>query len=250
MRIKFDEIERISQKGDRLEKIESIIEGCREGDPIMLSDLLARKNDIGGFINAVVGNHQYACLLDERPLMKWKIQVLRDEWGNTPCIGDVVVKREQKKVLDRRGKKVAPDVISASIIDGSYDKIHIKKTVYDIDRKGCITCTFKDAVSFINIKGVHPDSGRPITPRSPHSKEPQDAPNGSKLHVWYQLYKEMTKEAYERLPDIPTRSGPRRGIDPIERRDDNVRVEDVPHTSPMPIKVRPGQQNQNNQPSK
>lgn len=215
-KLNLDSISNIKDVGKRADTIVRMIEACAPDDPPLLSDLLARVNDVGGVLLQVLGEHQQNKIMNSGQQIKWKIKVLRDEWGNPPAPGDEVIRLVQRKLLDSNKLPIQPDDLSVSMVDGSYEDRFFDKIVFPVDEKGCIECNFNAAVSFLNLYGLHAHTKKPLTMKPEHSKEPVDAPNGTKIHVWYRKYQEVDKAGYEKLSKCPARKGPRRGLDPVE----------------------------------
>lgn len=195
--------------------IDAFIAKCAPDDPPFLSDLLAGIRKGGQPIMEELG-----ALYDQRvdPAFKWKIKVMRDEWGNEPEPGDKVVRKIQKPLFYGPGKPVPAHDINIDKVNGEYEKKWISTVTYVVDSKGCIVCEFRDAVYFLRAFGIHSRSKHKLCRhKDPHSLEP--APTGKinekgepeKLHVWYHRYREVTKQEYETLPEIEKIDKPKRG---------------------------------------
>lgn len=217
MRIDFSKIVSARKTGGELEPLlREMFDNCPLDDPPPLGDILVNIPYGGQDVMFELGgrfdeDNESGLSLEQR--FHWKILVLKDEWGNRPCFGDVVVRRIQKKLMDKKGHVIGGDKLSADILTGTYDGKWIKKVNYPVDEKGCITCTFRDAVYFLNTRGVHYKKRKPIgsSIHPEYSTEPVRAPDGNMLHVHYWLYTEVDKKAYAKLPAIEKRKSPKRG---------------------------------------
>ena len=229
---KYKEIRKQKEQRDF---VRSLASSCSAGDPIQLSDLIANKTGWGGSALMYLGTMAQR-RGDVAADMTWKIKVLRDEWGNKLGPGDVVVKRTPRPLIDELGASVKPQEMSVAMLDGSYEEKYIIKTKYEVDEKGCIECGFTDAVYFMHNYGLHEKTGRVLSTKEEHSREPVDAPNGQKLHCHYWRFQEVSKKDYEALPEIPSywkdgkRIPPLRGLASFEevenfRKDEELRKE-------------------------
>ena len=216
-RLNSEEVKKRRQKSARREYIQDVIsKKCTETDPIQLSDLIVNAGNWGGSALVVLGGNHRESIGDGETPMMWKIRVVRDEWGNKLTQGDKVYRRTQKSLKDREDQLLSPAEMSRALQDGSYDERFLKVKEFKVDKKGCITCNFEDAVHFLNIWGMHSETGRALTTKKELSREPVDAPNGQKLHCHYWRYREMTEEQYKALPELAKRKEPLRGIAPVE----------------------------------
>jgi hypothetical protein len=190
------QLQDIVQKTDRAREV---IADCKPGEPLFLSTAVVKRDADSSVVLKELAIEEESSLLSRRDPMIWKILVLKDEWGNVPNPGDKVVKVTPKPL--KRGDAVIPiDERNVAMMDGSYKDLYEDRREYIVDEKGCIDCSFTDAVYFLSTRGKHLKSNRPMTTMHEMSTEPVLAPDGNKLHVHYWLYKEMTKESYEKLP--------------------------------------------------
>lgn len=163
-------------------------------DGIYLSDVLIRAGYEGGVVLIELAKLETTALRSRRKPQTWNIFVLRDQWGNVPGPGDKVIKIDKRPDLGTSGNR------NIAKLDGSYAERYEDRIEYEVDEKGCITCTFTDAGHFLNLWGVHGRTNRTMTTKPEHSEEPCDCPGGGKKHVWYWRYKEVTAAEYEKLP--------------------------------------------------
>ncbi|MCK5610766.1 hypothetical protein KAR91_53330 [Candidatus Pacearchaeota archaeon] len=215
-RLDADEVKKRTDKTDRREYIHEQIAACKKGEAIQISDLIVNAGKWGGAALICLSQDAKSKRDDDEQQMRWNIKVKRDEWGNELGPGDVVLRKTQKILKDRSGHLISPMEMSRALQDGSYDKRFVKVKEFKIDNYGCIECNFEDAVHFLNIWGLHCETGRALTTKKETSKEPVNAPNGQKLHCHYWRYQEMTEDQYAKLPELKKRVPPLRGLDDIE----------------------------------
>jgi hypothetical protein len=142
---------------------------------------------------------------------RWKIQVVRDEWGNPPVPGEFVERRIQKKPVDAAGRKLKSRAINDAKRRGTWERDFVEIRRFEIDDRGCIECSYDDAGWFLSEFGMHYDqSGVAICGRKEISGGPCKAPDGKQKHIWYWRYQEAPPWVYEKLPLI-TGDKPHRG---------------------------------------
>jgi hypothetical protein len=212
----YNKVANIAQKNEKYEYTRGVIDKCKPGDPIQLSDCLVNKSNWGGMVLFELGAKNQEDIMNGSTPMMWKIKVLCDEWGNKLGPGDSVYKKVRKTLIKRDGKPVDSSAISTAILDGSYDEKFVTRKKFELDEKGCINCNFDDAVYFLNREGVHAVTGRTLSFKPATSREPLETPNGQKLHCHYWKYREVTAEQYKKLPKLKKRTEPLRGLDDIE----------------------------------
>jgi len=219
MRIDFSKIVSARKTGGELGPLfNEMFHNCPLDDPPPIGDNLVQMSYGGQEVMSELGgrfeeDNLSSLTVEDR--LRWKIQILKDEWGNKPRPGDVLVRRIQKKPKDRKGNMVGGDQLSADMRMGNYDEKWIRKVNYQVDEKGCITCTFDAAVFFLNTRGIHYKTRRPVgtTIHPEYSTEPVKAPSGEMLHVHYWLYTEVDKKAWAALPKIEENKKPKRGYE-------------------------------------
>lgn len=184
-------------------QVDLIMAECQESEPPFLSDLLIGVNNGGQPILIALGDREKAEMeLSDDERFRWKIQVLRDEWGNEPVPGEFVERVIQKNLYKKEGKPVPATDLSAAKVDGSYSRKYERRLRYEVDGKGCIVCGFSAAMYFLTVYGVHSVTGYALTTKPEHSTGVSKAPNGNQLHVWYWRYKEMDTKAYKVLAPV------------------------------------------------
>ena len=180
--------------------VDEVIAGCEPGDPLFLSDAIVRGGREGSTVLYGLALQEEKALLERKEPMLWKLLVIQDEWGDIPQPGDIVYKVNKKSL--KRGKKlISSNELNVAKMDGSYDKLFEERRPYVVDAKGCIECSFTDAGHFLQTRGKHSVSNRPITTQRDISTERFETPDGRQRHIHYWLYREITKKEYETLPD-------------------------------------------------
>jgi hypothetical protein len=95
---------------------------------------------------------------------------------------------------------------------GVYEKKRYTFKELEVDSKGCITVNADDCEYFLSHYGIHAVSGMPLSYHSEeHGRDPVVCPDGQKRHPWYWRCKEITKEMYAKLPEVPKTNEPKRG---------------------------------------
>jgi hypothetical protein len=130
----------------------------------------------------------------------WTIQVLRDEWGNIPQPGEKLVRTLPVNRVTEIGP-VGASTLNAAMIDGSYAELYEDRREYEIDKKGCVSVPFEDAMYFLMTHGYNTATRRAICNKPEYSTEPCETPAGGKLHIHYWRYAEVSPDAYQKLPD-------------------------------------------------
>lgn len=199
MDINWDVLQTAQGAQQRSDRVREMLARCEPGDPVFLSDCIVKAATVAPPVMLELAEREDEDLKARQDPMLWKILVLKDEWGNQPNPGDVVVK-VNKRPLKRGAKYISSTERNIAMMDGSYEDKFENRIEYVIDEKGCIECSFTDAVHFLHLWGVHLRSGRTMTTKNELSTEPHDAPGDRKLHVHYWRYMEQTKESYDALP--------------------------------------------------
>lgn len=218
MRVSLADIKsKVQNSSDMIGYIDDIINNkCSPSDPPFLSDLIVGFKDGGSHVMQAL-EHRYHEDRDApvESRLRWKLHVVRDEFGNVGLPGDIVEFKVQKKLEHSVGKPVTARELSIDKINGFYDKKWTRSYKYVVDNKGCIELEFMHAARFLNLWGVHSVSGAIISRhKQEHSGGPEaTAKAGEKLHVWYWRYKEADKKYYEELPVLEPRHVQKRGED-------------------------------------
>lgn len=198
-RFEITKLKEIKDAKDRRDVFATFFEKClNENTSIYLSDFISDAGSWGGMPLQHIGEHQDQLSRYGQPQMQFKIQVLRDEWGNPPKPGDKVV----HSIPNRNWRNATSTDENNAKRMGNYDKKYRDILTYIVDEKGCITCSFQSAVHFLNTHGIHSFTDEPITKKPETSSHPVQVKKGStaEKHVWYWRYKEITDEQYKELP--------------------------------------------------
>jgi hypothetical protein len=201
MRLELAQVAAMPDRKTRNEKIYELMKKCTPYNPPMLSDLLVNYDFGGHHVMVTLGDR----FISERDLpydqwYRWRLKVRYDQWGKPVKPGDKVVLKRQTN-LKEDDKMVSSSALNAAKADGSYDRRFSKMMEYIVDNKGCIACTFQDAVTFIHNFGIHPISKLPI--KAGPEKLQTDNPEEKKKpipHYW--RYEEVSDEEYQDLPTI------------------------------------------------
>jgi hypothetical protein len=195
----------MSRKGanDKLDTLHDEIEAC---DYVCLTDAISNTGNGGELAMEHLGKDA-ADAMQFGEQKKYRLQVLKDEWGNTPQPGDTVKRITHKPWRDRQGRKLRSSAISAMKRRGDYKAKYEIVREYTIDEKGCVEMPFEDAGHFLTEYGVHFETGYALTGRKELSGGPCKAPNGSMMHVHYWRYQEAPPWVYSQLSKIETKKG-------------------------------------------
>jgi hypothetical protein len=199
-KINFSEIRQCTDQDTLNQKIREVIDQFNADDPISISDLLANKHRGGAPLLVELSKLDNEQMLRNQSRFTWKIETLRDEWGNVPNPGDKVC-RTHKRPLDRgAGKPIPGSELSQMKIDGSYKDELEYVSEFIVDEKGCIDCTLHDAIHFLNLWGIHYKTKKPLCDKKATSKTVVERADGQMLHVHYHRFKEANKQRYSQLP--------------------------------------------------
>jgi hypothetical protein len=193
---KLDAIDDEDKRDDEIRAILSVLPGDNPPFLSVLQVYMAESN-AAVQVTEMLASGQFP--------FRWRIKVLRDEWGRVPPPGEEVVRRMPVNRRKRDGDLVTPRMLTKARKDGSYDLKYIRKVPFKIDNKGCITCGYDDAAYFIFNWGYNLKTRTAVTNKPEYSYEPvdmRDPSKGMRKHVRYWRYAEMDKEDYAALPDL------------------------------------------------
>jgi hypothetical protein len=196
-KIDFSKIVAQSSREYKVRAIESELQRVGRQN-VCLSDCLVNQDREGLFVMRMLHEHhkQFHDLF-------YKIKVLKDLWGKPVKPGDKVEWKAGRRVRDAFGNKYTLQQIKDYERRGELRQIEIWHNA-TVDEKGCISVGFEDAAILLSERGVHYESGVPITGMKETSKETIHPHTGKALkpvqHYW--LYSECPKEIYESLPVI------------------------------------------------
>jgi hypothetical protein len=192
-----EQIENEWDEDKRDDIIRDILNNASPDDPPFLSNILVHADE-----NWAV--HLMEVLSSGDYQFTWRIQSLRNEWGEQLKPGQSVVREIPINRVKRDGDLVTPRVLSRAKKDGSYDRRYERKKEFKLDSKCCFECKYGDAVYFLNNWGYNKKTNTAVTKKPEYSYEPadlRDPSKGMKKHVRYWRYAEMDKDDYAKLPD-------------------------------------------------
>jgi hypothetical protein len=182
--------------------IDDILRESKDADdPVYISDLLADTDTGEPLLEALRE--------DQEP--RHILHFMRDEWGNVVEPGDTI-RRKFKRSLTVRGKLIPAKTLNSWKRAGVYEQKRFTFREFKADSKGCIKVNALDCEYFLTHYGIHAISGMPISfYHREHGEDLAMCPDGQMRHPWYWRCKEMTKEMYAKLPDVPKTNEPKRG---------------------------------------
>lgn len=167
-------------------------------DYVSLSDALVNRNNGGNFVLVYLENESQSGRLDTNTgitmpnnVRQWKIQILCDEFGNSPVPGEIhkwkfgVAKKDEfgVKLTSRTIKEIRRRGLGETLEEWHGDTI---------DEYGCITLPYKDAALLLNNNGVHYITNQPITMlKEVTSWQKKNPADGSMVHVRNWRYREI-----------------------------------------------------------
>lgn len=173
----------------------------------VIDEIIAETKDDPVFISDLLVEHQTAePLLQELRNDKRKrycLHMKRDEWGEPPIPGGIVLRKHKIPLKSKEGLPVPVVEQNRWKRAGIWEQKRFTYDEYILDEKGCIFVTAVDAEYFLTQWGVHSVSGMPISYHATeHSVDPAPHPGGGMKHVWYYRFFEWTKEMHESAPMI------------------------------------------------
>lgn len=164
-------------------KLEALDNEIERVGYICLTDAIAAY-DYGGAL-------MFATFDKSPPTEKYRIRVLKDEWGNPPKPGDKVTRQIEKPRYDRAGRKLRGRAVNDMKRRGIWEKKYIETREWEIDQFGCIELGWEDAAWLLQSYGVSFETKEGICGRKELSGGPCKAPSGDMLHVHYWRYEEV-----------------------------------------------------------
>ncbi len=210
MKVDLPAIKRLMRdSGDLKDYLDDFLDNkCSPGDPPFLSDVIVGVKHGGvPMMQALEMRYHNDRDMPQERRFRWKLHVVRDEWGNPGLPGDIVKLRFNKPLFHIPGKPATTQEINVDKLNGDFDRKWTKTFDYKVDEKGCIACEFEHAVAFLKRWGVHSKSNAIMSQhKQEHSGGPREtAIPGERLHVWYWRYKEADAQYYQGLPKLPPR---------------------------------------------
>lgn len=211
-------------------RIEAMMREIEKSGYVCLTDAISHY-EFGGalMLERLMRDHEDKMPTGEQ--RRWKLFVMRDEWGNAPKPGEKIVRAVMRKRVDAAGRKMRSRAINDMKRRGTYDKQFVHKREFVVDDKGCIECTIDDAAWFLMEYGVNFESPtEALCGRREISGSPCRAPDGSFKHVWYWRYYEAPPWVYDKMPSI---SNPEKTRKPRSKKSDiTEQVHSSPDTKP------------------
>lgn len=169
-------------------------QSAAEKDPIYISDLMLEPNWSKPIMDRIRASRDRI----------YKLKVLRDEWGQPVKPGDSVYRIHKKSLYESPDKPHSSQHLSSIVKRGAWKEEMEDHEAFEVDRKGCISCTGDDVFYFLSHFGIHSVS-RQVLSFHPNetSAGPVTLPSGNGMkHVWYWRYEELDKEMYAASPFI------------------------------------------------
>lgn len=229
MRVPLEEVRHLASNSRDLNAyMDTLFEKCSFDDPPYMSDLIVGFNEGGIFVmEALEAKYKEDQAID-RPMSqryRWRLQVLKDEWGQPVKPGDVVEHIIHRSPEHGPGKPFTAGEVSTLKLNGLYEKNWVTKIPYVVDEKGCINCGFVATSYFLQKYGIHGKSGAIISHhRVATSADPQAAPTEGFKHVHYWRFKEVDRDDYEKLAVIADRKHSTQGDSKSSGNSDRKRV--------------------------
>lgn len=207
MRVPLEEVRHIASNSRDLNNyIDGLFAKCTPDDPPYMSDLLLGFNAGGVHVMEALEARFKEDQSIERPMeqrFRWKLKVLKDEWGQPVKPGDTVEHVVHRSPNHGKGKPMTSGEISVLKMNGFYERDWVTRIPYVVDEKGCITCGFVATSYFLQKFGIHGKTGAIISHHKvEHSGDPQVAPKEGMKHAWYWRFKEVDAEDYGKLAVI------------------------------------------------
>lgn len=165
-----------------------------------ISDFIIEGDSWGCLPMIIIAESEGERVHDGEPLLKFKLRVLCDKWGQPVKCGDIVV----HSIPSKAWKGASPVDETRARQMGKYEELFRKHLEYKVDERGCISVPFHTASYFIQQFGVHSKTGLPITKQKRILPEQipkkRNMPEMGTLHYW--RYSEVTEEQYSKLPII------------------------------------------------
>ena len=207
MRVPLEEVRHLASNSRDLNNyIDGLFSKCKPDDPPYMSDLLLGFNQGGVHIMQALEERFKQDQSIDRPQeqrFKWKLKVLKDEFGQPVKPGDIVEHVIHRSPEHGTGKPMTSGEISVLKMNGFYERDWVTRIQYKVDDKGCITTGFVATSYFLQKFGVHGKTGAIISHHKvAHSGDPQEAPKEGMKHVHYWRFKEVDSEDYGKLDVI------------------------------------------------
>ena len=199
-RVNYPMLAQIRNGEQRLEAMQEEIAKC---DYLCLTDALSHTTMGGPLVlqwledelrrNAPTGN-----------IRKFRIHVIRDEWGREPPAFMFVERKIQLPLRTRAGKRMSNRMANDMRRMGTFESQFVITRRFDLDERGCFEASYEDAGAFLATYGIHFQT-KTALPTNGHRELSGGqcvAPDGSLKHIWNWRYEEAPPWIYEKLPII------------------------------------------------
>lgn len=161
-------------------------------DPIYISDLMLEPNWAKPIMDRIRSSRDRI----------YKLKVLKDEWGKPVKPGDLVYRIHKKSLYESPDKPHSSAYLSSVVKSGKWKDTMEDHESFEVDKKGCISCTGDDMFYFLSHFGIHSISRERLSFHpNETSSGPVTLPNGNGMkHVWYWRYEEWDREMYDTAP--------------------------------------------------
>lgn len=201
-RIDFSKIAMQSAREYKIKTIRSEIARIGGLEKVLLTDCLSNKDRDGLLVMRTLDDFDK----QNGGVLRYKIKVLKDIWGNPVYPEDIVEWKFERKTRDMFGHKITNRQFKEYVRRGEQREIEVWHEAI-VDEKGCIDVPFKDAAILLNTRGVHFMSNQPLTHFPERDRkvtrdhyDPEFAKTMGIHHYW--RYSECPPWIYETLPKI------------------------------------------------
>lgn len=178
---------------------------------IVISDCLANKKRDGVIFLEILDSK--IAMRDHVP--RYKLRILRDQWGDPPVPGEDHVWRAGTRNRDEFGRKMGSLEIRERMRRG--DNSHLVYHSAVIDQDGCITVPYEDAAMLLNHFGVHYSSGEPLTGLREMSREPTKRASDGAMKIQHNWrYVEVPPWESPAKLDAPKKRGRPAKVQPVD----------------------------------
>ncbi len=189
-RIDFDRISQQAVSSIRNGVISNEIDKCN--GEVLISDCLSHKDQSGLIVMQILDK--------ENTQLRFRIKILKDKWGEPVEPGTKYEWFVEREVRDRFGKKHTQNDIRRLTQVNRIRSIEVWNSAI-VDEYGCIEVGFRDAALLLDTRGVHFESGFPLTRYKETSSAPSKRPDGSVKLQHYWLYQEVPSWEYNEMVD-------------------------------------------------
>lgn len=197
-RIDYNVINSAKNTDGRMSALEAEVARCGY---VSLTDALAHPDMCGPVMLAWLQQDE-AKNMRTGQQQKWHIQVLTDEWGNKPSKGGIVKRKLALPPVDKAGRTLRSNVVKDMQRRGTWERDYVETREFVIDEKGCIECSYDDAVYFLSQYGIHFETRAGLCGRREISSRQCKSPEGGMKYIRYWRYVEAPPWVYKDLDKI------------------------------------------------